>query len=248
MVFNYRAFRRFAFIIIFTSSINALTPRDFVIEYNGDVPSKVFYKTGKGKQLIEHVSLCNLVDERQKKSFDSFDTSHARWKTYMHSQIGVASLAAYAGARYYIDDNGIQELKKNSALKKLHEKLISISYPRLIGSVSLAAAVCAPFCFFRTLFSIWNLEDTYPVTNADDKVLIIQRKTYSHSEQYGNYVVHYYNHSDPLGYILADEKEEQFKQARRSKKALLATILNQTGLAVAGFWAGNWLLSSWLKK
>ncbi len=211
---------------------------DIVIQYDeSKVVSHVFYKPS-GKQ-IPHVTLFDLVSPDEKEKLNSFDANLSNWKWYMGVQSLIAGFAGYAYIQHYIDDDLAYEVRHLPMVQAIMNKYKSHPAYRWLAGLGISLATLYPFYRFWNLFLAY-LEDEYPITLIDDTIFVIQRKTFSHAETSGNMIIHYFNYSEPIGYMLVSEKEQFFKQVYQARKVSNLTMMVQASI---GFFGGWWFLS-----
>ena len=217
-----------------------------------ELPYKVFsyYEqlgySGSGmiKKEVPHIALIDLVNKDEKKGLESFQSLRKKWKMYSATQSVTYLVALLGYMQYYINDDRMVRLKQNKIIKKLITPVARMNTTLLmigVWGVTLSTALY-PFYHFVDLFNLLGLDTRYPTETIDDTIVLLRKKTYSHSERKGNIVTHYHTTSEPLGYITLDEKNEQFKPIRPASKSMAITgaILGMSALGLSWVSVSGW--------
>ena len=217
-----------------TYQYTAIEYEDTSQEGRKELPYKVFsYHEERGhsgshkiKKEVPHITLIELVDKHQKKGLESFQSLRKKWKWYSTAQ-AVTYVAALLGyMQCYINDDRMVRLKQNNIIKKLITPFARINKTLLMIGVWGIGLGTAFYSFYHSwdLFNIIGLDTDYPTEIIDGNIVLLKKRTFSHSEKKGNTVTHYYNISEPLGYMTLNEKKEQFKPIRPASKYMKITL------------------------
>lgn len=204
--------------------------------------SKVLFSEGlKKEQEIPHVTLAQLVDEDRRGILERKSELLKSWKRFTIAQVATFAAATAAFMKHYINDDGVDALKRKASVQNLIQKINVAGAMKfqIAAYASLAALGVYPFVRYYKLFGLNEIDFYYPCEQVESKIVVFCRKTFSHSVRYGDTVIHYYNTSEPIGYMTLDEKEKEFKIIRQVNRRINISALNLT-LCLGGlFWAAT---------
>lgn len=191
-----------------------------------------------GKE-IPHVTLKQLVDEKQKNIVEHQDAQLKSWNRTYIAQTATFLGAGAAFIAHYINDDTVATFKKTDRVQDIAQKMGGVKpwqYKLAAASLVLGAATY-PIARHWKLFGLNNFNEWYPSEEVEDTIVVFHKKVFSHSAWAGNTVVHYYNISDPIGYMTITERDKELAIVKKTSRRLHLSLLNATLGSLGLLWA-----------
>ena len=200
----------------------------FSFNYKDDDDTQSIEKVMYRGSELKKISPVSLLDEDERAAYEKSKENCKDWEKFTLKQVAALAAIAAAYCKHYINDNSTAALK-NTLLPSSVRRRIN---PYIIGGivdVGITALALSSFVKYFSLFQVSNFEESFPCTQVEEKIAVFRRRTFSHSVRYGDVIIHYYNYSDPLGYMPIKEYEvmkHQFEKINRcfSISCLIATL------------------------
>lgn len=236
--------------VVFVCAVNIAMPlfATITIKYEstaeGAIPaiSKVLFSEGlKKDKEIPHVTLAQLVDQKQRAVLEKKDEYFASWKRFTGAQMATFATATAVFIANYINDDTVAAFKRKPFMQSMVQKIQTADAMKckIAAYAFLAGLGAYPLIRYYKLFGLTEIEFYYPCESIDGKIAVFRKKSYSHSVSYGDVVIHYYNISDPIGYMTLEEKEKEFKILSRVRVRNHVSLLNTVLCAGGLLWAAT---------
>lgn len=185
------------------------------------VLSKVFFYN----EELPHITLSQLANEKHKNAVETQETLLKGWNRTYLAQTALYLAAGAAFIAHYINDDTIATFEKNNTIAKKLGAIPPIAYKIAVPSALLSMAAL-PIKRYYKLFTLKEINFWYPHEEVDETIALFRIKTFSHSKVYGNQVVHYYNTSNPIGYMTLKERDAAVSIAEKASHRMHLSLLN----------------------
>ncbi len=182
--------------------------------------SKVFFYN----EELSHITLSQLTNEKHKNIVENQEALLKGWNRTYLAQTALYLTAGAAFIAHYINGDNIATFKENNIIAKNIGAISPIAYKIAIPSALLIAAL--PIKRYYKLFTLKDIAFWYPHEEVDGTIVIFRRKTFSHSKVYGNTVIHYYDISNPIGYMTLNERDNALSIAEKASRRMHLSLLN----------------------
>ncbi len=201
--------------------------------------AKVMFTKDLKEQEIPRITFAQLVDEKQRTVLGRKDALLKSWERFTLAQVMTYFFAGAAFIKNYINDDDVVTFKKTPFMQGMLKKVNTIGAVKckVAAALPLVALAVVPFVWYSKFFGLHDVDLYYPHEEVESKIAVFRKKTYSHSVSYGNTVVHYYNISDPIGYMMLDEREKEFEPMRQANKRMHISLLNAVLCGAGLMWA-----------
>ena len=197
------------------------------------------HSTGKQRE-IPHVTLAQLVDEKQRDILERKESLFKGWKQYYFAQTATYLLSTATFMMNYINDDNVVTFKKYPHVQMVISK-INAGGPAtctVTACAALVASAAVPLIqYLKPFYKLNQINFYYPHEIVEDAIAIFRKKTFSHTKVSGNTVTHYYNLSEPIGYMTIEEKEKELEPIHQAARYMNLSLLNATLCGAALIWA-----------